>query len=829
MGRKSVAKRMIALALSLMMVLGVVPLTALAAGYGDKGYDTTHDSSYTIDGNGVYVYITGNGGTVTRISGADGDSTQQYRAVANENWEFAYWSTYYVGPSTQAINPTAALGYSYFSMPGDKDTAHNKTNPVIQINEEMWAAGIYYLQAIFKPKVTISVNPYLYGSAQSIRGNSPATSLDNVFISGSSGYVPYGGSVEVTLTAFSEKYVVESIAVHDGVSRDDFTYGIDTEHNELNVNFTATRPTNVTINVKAKEQTVAFDANTGSGTMTPQVFEYGAAQALTENTFAKAGYSFDGWNTLANGGGTAYSDKQSVSFTPVNDGDSITLYAQWKREPIAAQDNMVTLSQTEYAYSGTEQKPMISVVHDGTALTEGTDYTVTWPADCTNAGVKEVVVNFNGDYTGSVTKSYGIMPKEIGISWSNTDLIYNGQPQKPTAKATGAVNSEQISLMTQGLQTEVGTYQATVAGIEDPVQANNYKLPENKKTTITISYLPVGTDLVSISGHAYHDGSVYWFADEDTVTVIPAADYYISTLLNGTYGDNVAFGKGDTMKVFLKNDNGEMSDALDLSDMVKFDGEAPVLAGIEDGTAYYGDLWITKPETQRQDIRSVTLDGEPMGFAEGVKGRILADNAQHTVVVEDYVGNKTTYTVWVYKNYTVTFKLDGTVVSTQTVGHGKDALLPSIPAKEGFDQTQPVWDKDGKNITAHTEINGVYTRNEYTITFMDENGVYQILTYKHGDAVAMPQVPTKEGYTVKWETTIEEATGDAIIQAGYTENSAEAPSEAEPSSPQTEKPLAPSTPQTGDAFVPALWLAVMAVSTAGLAAFTIDHKKKTQK
>lgn len=59
----------------------------------------------------------------------------------------------------------------------------------------------------------------------------------------------------------------------------------------------------------------------------------------------------------------------------------------------------------------------------------------------------------------------------------------------------------------------------------------------------------------------------------------------------------------------------------------------------------------------------------------------------------------------------------------------------------------------------------------YTLTFMDENGVYKTLIGKHGEAVEMPEVPTKDGYTVAWETVIDIATGDATIEAVYTANS----------------------------------------------------------
>ncbi|MBQ3563442.1 MAG: sortase B protein-sorting domain-containing protein, partial [Clostridia bacterium] len=144
------------------------------------------------------------------------------------------------------------------------------------------------------------------------------------------------------------------------------------------------------------------------------------------------------------------------------------------------------------------------------------------------------------------------------------------------------------------------------------------------------------------------------------------------------------------------------------SDGIVLDNIPPTLEGIENGKTYYGDLTVIKSDEQFYDIKTVTLDGEPMGFAEGTYGLIPADNAEHIVVVEDHAGNKTTYTVTVMKNYTVTYKADGVVVDTLTVGHGKDATPPAVPAKAGYTGK---WDHDGKRITSDIVINAVYTEN----------------------------------------------------------------------------------------------------------------------
>ncbi len=75
---------------------------------------------------------------------------------------------------------------------------------------------------------------------------------------------------------------------------------------------------------------VHFDKNhdDATGTISDQVFIYNTAQALTDNTFSRTGYSFDGWSTTSNGAVT-YTDGQSVNNLTAEDGQTVTLYAQW--------------------------------------------------------------------------------------------------------------------------------------------------------------------------------------------------------------------------------------------------------------------------------------------------------------------------------------------------------------------------------------------------------------------------------------------------------------------------------------------------------------------
>ncbi|MBR4118152.1 MAG: InlB B-repeat-containing protein [Methanocorpusculum sp.] len=89
---------------------------------------------------------------------------------------------------------------------------------------------------------------------------------------------------------------------------------------------------------------VSFNSNGGSGKYIPsQKFEYGASQALTANTFtAPAGMVFNGWNTKADGSGTAYADKATVKNLALKDGSIITLYAQWKSVSSGSESHSTT-------------------------------------------------------------------------------------------------------------------------------------------------------------------------------------------------------------------------------------------------------------------------------------------------------------------------------------------------------------------------------------------------------------------------------------------------------------------------------------------------------
>lgn len=71
---------------------------------------------------------------------------------------------------------------------------------------------------------------------------------------------------------------------------------------------------------------VSYDANGGTGTMDPETTDLNATVKTKANAFkAPEGKTFAGWNTKADGSGTAYAADKDLKVS-----DDMTLYAQWE-------------------------------------------------------------------------------------------------------------------------------------------------------------------------------------------------------------------------------------------------------------------------------------------------------------------------------------------------------------------------------------------------------------------------------------------------------------------------------------------------------------------
>ena len=144
--------------------------------------------------------------------------------------------------------------------------------------------------------------------------------------------------------------------------------------------------------------------------------------------------------------------------------------------------DMVILSAESGTYSGTEQKPTVTV----TGLTEGTDYEITYTGNFTSAGEHTLTVTGKGIYRGTVEKTYTIGKATPTIAWANNvvTLTYTGQPAdiKPVVTLVNGetfsgtityhhtnTDSSESGESKAGLPTNAGIY---VVGARIPEQDN---------------------------------------------------------------------------------------------------------------------------------------------------------------------------------------------------------------------------------------------------------------------------------------------------------------------------------------------------------------------
>ena len=150
---------------------------------------------------------------------------------------------------------------------------------------------------------------------------------------------------------------------------------------------------------------ITFNANGGTGEMAAQVVHVNKDENLKANTFTRAGMSFKGWNTKADGSGTAYANKASININA-----DITLYAQWE---VAPTGNYIT-AETTTIQSGLTWTIQDNVVNPNRISIEGTDETAIILPEGLKLEVKQGISVSTGqtliiDGTGELVAGEGLL------------------------------------------------------------------------------------------------------------------------------------------------------------------------------------------------------------------------------------------------------------------------------------------------------------------------------------------------------------------------------------------------------------------------------------
>ena len=145
-------------------------------------------------------------------------------------------------------------------------------------------------------------------------------------------------------------------------------------------------------------------------------------------------------------------------------------------------------SPSDKVYDGNEHKWIPTVTDKADKKLEaGTDYTVEYSTkNFKDVGTIEVVIKGKGNYSGTVTRTYKVTPKEYTVTTESATKTYSGTALTAGGKVEGIVSGETVEFTTTGSQTEVGTSKNTYELVWKSAKATNYTLAKESIGELTV-------------------------------------------------------------------------------------------------------------------------------------------------------------------------------------------------------------------------------------------------------------------------------------------------------------------------------------------------------
>ena len=245
--------------------------------------------------------------------------------------------------------------------------------------------------------------------------------------------------------------------------------------------------------------TLRLHHNDGTDDYTDMTMTYGQAQNI--QSVSHAGFNFTGWNTAADGSGTAYADGQSVQDLTATQGEVIHLYAQWAVTYIAADGTEQTVDDFTILSDAT-----IPINSDnwGTIGTSGQEIwyvatgSYTFEHDRLNARGHVHLILADGAVFNVNGNMYGI---------SGSDLTIYGQRQgtgQLNASTRSASSGQGAIHVARDLTIYDGTVSTTTASGVGITASNNVTIHGGTVSTTAVS----GDGIYASNNVTIHGGTV---------------------------------------------------------------------------------------------------------------------------------------------------------------------------------------------------------------------------------------------------------------------------------------------------------------------------------
>lgn len=217
--------------------------------------------------------------------------------------------------------------------------------------------------------------------------------------------------------------------------------------------------------------------------------------AATEGTDFKLSYEGD----LVNAGTVTVTATGIGKYT----GSVSTTY-RINPQTLTAADTSISVESAYY--NGSEQKPAVSVTHNGKKLTPDTDYTVTYTNNIEVTDYARARITGQGNYKGTLTQYFTIRKQDISncsIILSADSFPYDGSDKRPEVTVKAGNNTLTASsdyTVSYSNNRAVGTATVTISG------RNNYTGSASKSFRIVPADIANFTASLSASTFGY-DGS----------------------------------------------------------------------------------------------------------------------------------------------------------------------------------------------------------------------------------------------------------------------------------------------------------------------------------
>ena len=317
-------------------------------------------------------------------------------------------------------------------------------------------------------------------------------------------------------------YSYTGIQTDAGSSENTFTYALKEGMLASNYEITTANGT-LTVEAVKTEVKVEITGHTDTVTYDGQVHSVSGYDVtkISNKLYSDIAISFTGTAVVSRiVAGTSYMGLKAAQFSNtsanftnvtfvVHDGwlkiDPKSIVPDGPDTPDEKKTGIEVTKPADSKYDGNvhENRPVVKDTKTGATLVEGTDYTLSYKGDTTNAGTVTVTITGAGNYTGSHNVEYQITKRNVTLTSATDSKVYDKTPltnSNITIGGDGFAKLEGASYNVTGSQTNVGdsnnefTYK-----LNDDTKASNYNI-EVKFGKLYITTQD-GQVIVVITGH----------------------------------------------------------------------------------------------------------------------------------------------------------------------------------------------------------------------------------------------------------------------------------------------------------------------------------------